>query len=87
MTGQRPITRRQALQVCGRGLAAATLAALPGRAFAARHSAQVPYEGTDEELLEEIQKASFQFFWHEASSVTGQVKDRAQTSRQDRRTL
>jgi hypothetical protein len=75
------------LQVCGGGLAAATLAALPGHAFAARHSAQVPYEGTDEELLEEIQKTSFQFFWHEASSVTGQIKDRAQTTGQDRRVL
>lgn len=87
MTGQRPLSRRQALQLCGGGLAAATLAAIPGRAFAARHSSEVPYAGTNEQLLEEIQKASFQFFWHEASSVTGQVKDRALTTGQDRRVL
>ncbi len=35
------------------------------------------YEGTDEQLLDEIQRASFEFFWNEASQQTGQVKDRA----------
>jgi hypothetical protein len=87
VTGQRPFTRRQVLQVCGRGLAAATLAALPGRAFGFHHRSQVTYAGTDDQLLDEIQKASFQFFWNEASSATGQVKDRASASGQDRRVL
>jgi hypothetical protein len=36
-----------------------------------------PYEGTDEQLLEEIQKASFEFFWNEAEAKSGQVRDRA----------
>jgi len=36
-----------------------------------------PYEGTDEQLLDEIQRAAFSFFWDEASPNTGQVKDRA----------
>jgi hypothetical protein len=36
-----------------------------------------PYEGTDEQLLDEIQRAAFNFFWSEASPNTGQVKDRA----------
>jgi hypothetical protein len=36
-----------------------------------------PYQGTDEQLLDEIQKTSFDFFWNEASPATGQVKDRA----------
>jgi hypothetical protein len=36
-----------------------------------------PYEGTDEQLLDEIQRATFDFFWDEASPNTGQVKDRA----------
>ena len=36
-----------------------------------------PFEGTDEQLLDEIQRASFDFFWNEASTKTGQVKDRA----------
>ena len=36
-----------------------------------------PYQGTDESLLDEIQRTSFDFFWNEASPKTGQVKDRA----------
>lgn len=31
----------------------------------------------DEQLLDEIQRRSFDFFWNEASDKTGQVKDRA----------
>lgn len=36
-----------------------------------------PYQGTDEQLLDEIERRSFDFFWNEASARTGQVKDRA----------
>jgi hypothetical protein len=36
-----------------------------------------PYQGTDDQLLDEIQRATFEFFWREASPNTGQVKDRA----------
>lgn len=46
-----------------------------------------PYEGTDEQLLEEIERASFDFFWTEASPVTGQVKDRALADGKDTRTV
>jgi hypothetical protein len=35
------------------------------------------YSGTDDQLLEEITKAAFQFFWEQADPNTGQVKDRA----------
>jgi len=46
-----------------------------------------PYEGSDEQLLDEIQRASFDFFWNEASPKTGQVKDRALASGNDSRTM
>lgn len=46
-----------------------------------------PYEGTDEQLLEEIQRASFDFFWNEASPKTGQVKDRALANGNDSRMM
>jgi hypothetical protein len=46
-----------------------------------------PYEGTNEELLDEIQRASFKFFWDEASPNTGQVKDRATTDGSDKRKM
>lgn len=35
------------------------------------------YPGTDDQLLEEIEKAAFLFFWEQADPDTGQVKDRA----------
>jgi hypothetical protein len=35
------------------------------------------YPGTDDQLLEEIEKSGFLFFWEQADSATGQVKDRA----------
>jgi hypothetical protein len=35
------------------------------------------YSGTDEQLLDEIERAAFDFFWTEGSPNTGQIKDRA----------
>ena len=46
-----------------------------------------PYEGTDAQLLDEIQRATFQFFWDEASQETGQVKDRALANGNDSRMM
>ena len=36
-----------------------------------------PYRGTDDQLLDEIERAAYEFFWNEASSTTGQIRDRA----------
>lgn len=47
---------------------------------------RVPYRGTDEDLLEEIERAAFDFFWTEAGS-SGQVKDRAFVNGRDTHTL
>jgi len=41
----------------------------------------------DDELMDEMERATFQFFWNEASSSTGQVKDRALANGNDTRTL
>lgn len=46
-----------------------------------------PFEGTDEQLLEEMQRATFDFFWNEASPRTGQVKDRALANGNDSRMM
>jgi hypothetical protein len=35
------------------------------------------YPGTDDQLMEEVEKAGFLFFWEQADPTTGQVKDRA----------
>lgn len=87
MTGRRRFTRREILRIGGLGLAAGSLAAFPVPAFSFSSNFDNPYSGTDDQLLDEIQRASFQFFWKEASPTTGQVKDRAFTDGQDRRHL
>jgi hypothetical protein len=85
-------TRRELL----RGVAAGT-AALPfSRAFALdrllpNHSPfvepkHVRYRGTDDNLLDEIERGAFDFFWTEAGS-SGQVKDRAFVNGRDTHTL
>jgi hypothetical protein len=38
---------------------------------------RTPYSGSDDQLLEDLQRAAFNFFWSEAGVATGQVKDRA----------
>lgn len=45
------------------------------------------YPGTDAQLLEEIEKAAFLFFWEQADPLTGQVKDRALAGGSDTRTV
>jgi hypothetical protein len=42
---------------------------------------------TDDQFLDEIQRAIFLFFWEQASSTTGQVKDRAFAAGNDTRTV
>ena len=42
---------------------------------------------SDDEFLDQIQRAIFQFFWEQASPTTGQVKDRALAAGNDTRTI
>lgn len=74
-------TRRELLKLGGLGLLSSSLAPLASwqavsqKPFA--EPAAAPYQGTDDQLLDEIQRATFDFFWTEAGAKTGQVKDRA----------
>ncbi len=45
------------------------------------------YPGTDNQLMEEIERAGFLFFWEQADVNTGQVKDRALAVGNDTRTV
>src|SRR5437899_1386395 len=45
------------------------------------------YPGTDDQLLEEIEKTAFLFFWEQANPTSGQVKDRALAAGNDTRTI
>ncbi|MBV9574166.1 MAG: hypothetical protein JOY93_08940, partial [Acidobacteriales bacterium] len=42
---------------------------------------------SDDQFLDNLERASFLFFWEQASPVTGQVKDRATASGNDTRTV
>jgi hypothetical protein len=91
MTGERLFSRREVMRICGTGLLASPLTTIAGcsrragQAFVEPNS--TPYEGTDEQLLDEIQRATFRFFWDEASPNTGQVKDRALANGNDSRKM
>jgi hypothetical protein len=45
------------------------------------------YPATDDQLLDEIEKTAFLFFWEQADPKTGQVKDRALAAGNDTRTV
>src|SRR5215469_3505502 len=85
------LTRRELMMVCGKGLLFSPFLSV---AACSQHSSSSfaepsgpPYDGTDEQLLDEIQRASFEFFWNEASPKTGQVKDRALANGNDSHTM
>jgi hypothetical protein len=81
------LTRRELIR---RASGAAVALALPSWGFAQKtfHSPSGPsYEGSDEQLLDQIQRASLEFFWNEASAKTGQVKDRALARGGDQRRI
>jgi len=42
---------------------------------------------TDDQFLDEIERAAFLYFWEQASPTTGQVKDRALAGGNDSRTV
>jgi hypothetical protein len=73
-------TRREMIRKCGMGLLGSPLLALwnPEKSNSPTPSdLGSPYQGTDDQLLDEIQRAAFDYFWNEASPSTGQIKDRA----------
>src|SRR5215472_5830764 len=85
------LTRRELMMVCGKGLLVSPLMTLAGcqkrDSPSSMEPSGPPYDGTDEQLLDEIQRASFEFFWNEASPKTGQVKDRALANGNDSRMM
>src|SRR5881392_236960 len=67
-------TRRQFLRVALTGAAALPL----GKALASSVLARrPPIALSDDLLLEELERAAFEFFWNEANPVTGLVMDKA----------
>ncbi len=82
--------RRDWLRWCGQALAIAPFGSLLGcgqKQIATPSPKGPPYQGTDEQLLDEVQGSSFQFFWNETNPQTGQVKDRALLNGDDTRKM
>jgi hypothetical protein len=90
VANQQNVSRRK-LELCGRGLALAPFASLIARGrttpAVVQNPGGAPLQGTDKQLLDEIQKVSFQFFWDETNPLTGQVKDRAFLNGKDTRKM
>ena len=83
-------SRREWLRLSGAYLSLAPFASLLGFSSGSRslqNSTDTPFQGTDAQLLDELQRASFQFFWNETNPATGQVKDRASLNGNDTRTM
>jgi hypothetical protein len=76
--------------VCGAYLSLAPVASLlscDNNSQNSHNSTGTPFQGTDTQLLDDLQRASFQFFWNETNPATGQVKDRAFLNGNDTRTM
>ena len=69
-------TRRQFLRVA---LTGAAVLPLTGKTLASSVLARSQYAPalSDDQLLEEIERAAFEFFWNETNPVTGLVMDKA----------
>ncbi len=83
-------SRRDFAAAMARGIALLPLAPLSAWATKQRtfvEPARVPYPGSDDSLLDEIERTSFDFFWNEAGTITGQVKDRALLNGHDTHTV
>lgn len=82
-------TRRDLLRGAVLGVACVPVFPLVGWAEEQRgfvEPAAVPYHGSDDGLLDEIERTAFEFFWNEAGT-SGQVKDRAQAQGKDTHTI
>lgn len=79
-------TRRQVLTLAGK---AALAFPILGISSCRHNSASVKplLAAADDQLLDDLERAAFQFFWNEASPETGLIKDRALLNGGDKRTL
>src|SRR5438128_11641325 len=82
MTFKNLLNRREMMRFCGMGLLASPLGTMAtgcqkpaSKSFA--EPAGAPYEGSDEQLLDEIQRASFASCGNDANPKTGLVNARA----------
>ena len=85
------MTRRDLLRAGGMlALACRPLAPFAAGAESKREfieAPRIPFAGSDDALLDEIEKSAFEFLWNEAGAASGQVKDRARLNGNDTQTI
>src|SRR5712671_5432629 len=81
--GANKVSRRELLRVGGLAAAGVWLGTNAADGLSAG-SAASRGEVSDDKFLDEVERASFEFFWNEASPATGQVKDRALLNGKDK---
>src|ERR1700756_1548687 len=84
MADRSTLTRRELLRLLKAGALIAPLTWLP--TCSSQKPSKQPQK-SDDQILDEIQRAAFEFFWTEASPLTGLVKDRALADGNDKRTI
>jgi hypothetical protein len=84
-------TRRRFLKLAGGFFALLPVMSFSGvSSFSSRAKSAAgnsAYAGTDDQLLDEIERAAYTFFWEQAHPATGFVKDRAGASGSDKYTV
>src|ERR1700675_923602 len=86
------LTRREMLTALGKtalAFSALSVAIGPGCGSGTNYQSSTPPIPpiADDQFLDNLEKASFLFFWEQASATTGMVKDRALAGGDDSRTL
>jgi hypothetical protein len=84
------LTRRELLKGCAKAalaLPACNVLAAMGSCGGKSATPAPALPVSDDEFLDQIERAAFLFFWEQASPVTGQVKDRALAAGNDTRTV
>lgn len=87
MTDFSQCSRRELLRLAALGTISLPLARVRGFGQGTKsfvEPAAIPYAGSDEALLDEMERAAFDFFWSEAGA-SGQVRDRALLNGNDKR--
>ena len=91
MVQRMAVSRREMLRTTGLAALALPGLAASGWPFALARTFDEPsrilYRGSDHQLLDDIERAAFDYFWNEANPATGQVRDRALLNGGERRRI
>ena len=64
--------RREWLRLCGAYISLAPFTSPLSCNSGSQNPGGTPFQGTDAQLLDDLQRGSYQFFWNETNPATGQ---------------